>query len=563
MKKNFFKRVAVTTLASAMTLSSLVGCGGSEDTSGDSGAETETEKTEAASEAAESDGSDGGETASDVAGIDGWTPFDENVTIQVAVYDRGTEGIDSVTDNGYTKYVQENFGNAYNVTVEFVPITRSDVMTDYALLAASDSLPTILMEYDYPKVVQWANDGYLQKINLDDFAQVAPTYYNRMVELEQLPYTVVNGETYFCLAERPYYNTTYTYPTFVRMDWLREAGYDHVPQSYEEYIEAMTKIQELGLCEHPIPGGDGLGAMISVSSTCNTAGWMFRESPISATDWAQYSSLSCPALTYEATRKMLKRYNAEYNAGLWNPEYNITDNDTAKANFINGKQYSYAGYMSTTCDWLESFYAANPDAELAIASNAAMIEPGVCDRILMRSDNPYGMTIGFGNSASEDQLKAAWMYMEWCTLNIKELQSHTDDWNNFNNSKDFWCVTIESVKNDTIEESIAAIAPQNLPQDFTDQMLGYYNELKAVADEGVTYTDPAFSVAIEAESEYSESLLSLYIVDFDKLVTCDPSEFDALYEQLSQEYLDAGYQEVIDERLAAYEAGNSTVFPFD
>ena len=39
---------------------------------------------------------------------------------------------------------------------------------------------------------------------------------------------------------------------------------------------------------------------------------------------------------------------------------------------------------------------------------------------------------------------------------------------------------------------------------------------------------------------------------------CKPEEFDALYDELSQKYLDAGYQEVIDERKAAFEAGNTT-----
>ena len=33
---------------------------------------------------------------------------------------------------------------------------------------------------------------------------------------------------------------------------------------------------------------------------------------------------------------------------------------------------------------------------------------------------------------------------------------------------------------------------------------------------------------------------------------------DSLYEELSQKYLDAGYQEVIDERQAALDAGNTT-----
>jgi putative aldouronate transport system substrate-binding protein len=414
------------------------------------------------------------------------------------------------------------------------------------------------MEYDYPKVSQWANDGYLQTIDLDEFAQVAPTYYERMVELGQLNYTDINDETYFCFAERPYYDTTYTYVTMVRMDWLREVGYDHVPTSYAEYCDAMDKIIEAGIAENPAGG--------EMVTSAYVANFNFRDYPVDEEEWAEYSSLSTPSLSWEPTKKLIQRANAEYNKGYTNPEYYITDSETAKANFINGKTYSYGGYMAASVDWLESFYAANPDAELAIASNYTAVEEGVVDFPQIRADNPYGMTIGFGKDATEDELKAAWMYMEWVTLNIEELQSHTPDsddpWNNFNNSKDFWCVTIESVKLDTIEESIAAIAPQGLPQDFTDMLVDNYYELRAIADAGHAYTDPAFGVVIDSESEYNATLLSLYIEYYDQLVRCDPDEFDSLYEELSQKYLDAGYQEIIDERAAAYEAGNSTKLPF-
>ena len=63
---------------------------------------------------------------------------------------------------------------------------------------------------------------------------------------------------------------------------------------------------------------------------------------------------------------------------------------------------------------------------------------------------------------------------------------------------------------------------------------------------------------MEAEGEYQTVLTNKYKEYRDKLTMCAPEEFDALYQQFAQEYLDAGYQEVIDERLAAYEAGNST-----
>ena len=103
-------------------------------------------------------------------------------------------------------------------------------MTDYALLASAGTLPTMLMEFDYPKLAQWANEGYLSHLlTWTSSPSVAPTYYNRMVELNQLQYSTMDGETYFVFAERPYSDTGYSWQVFVRMDWLEEVGYDHVP----------------------------------------------------------------------------------------------------------------------------------------------------------------------------------------------------------------------------------------------------------------------------------------------------------------------------------------------
>ena len=53
-----------------------------------------------------------------------WEPFAENVTLRVPVYDRGVEGVPDVTNNYWTQWIQENFGDKYNITVEYVPITR-------------------------------------------------------------------------------------------------------------------------------------------------------------------------------------------------------------------------------------------------------------------------------------------------------------------------------------------------------------------------------------------------------------------------------------------------------
>ena len=72
----------------------------------------------------------------------------------------------------------------------------------------------------------------------------------------------------------------------------------------------------------------------------------------------------------------------------------------------------YGGYMSANVDWLTSFYEKNPDAELAIASVYTGVEPGVMSAQI-RADNPFGMIVGFSSLATDDELKAAWMLMEW------------------------------------------------------------------------------------------------------------------------------------------------------
>lgn len=517
------------------------------------------------------------------AGIEGWEPFAERVKITVPVYDRSKAGYPAVDDNYWTKWIQENFGDKYNIDVQYVAIPRGDVMMKYSTLIAAKETPTIMMEYDYPKVAQWANDGAMQVIDLEAFAKVAPTFYQAMVDNNQLGYTDINGQTYFVLTERPYYNTTFAFATFVRMDWLRKVGYDHVPANYTEYVDAINKMIAAGLTKNPV------GAGIPTSAYITNFG--FRDFPVSdegEKEWAMHSSLGTPGFPWYPTKRLLQRANAEYHMGWYSEEFDLDKNssgmatDQTQTDFINGLTYSYGGYIGTNMAWLTAFYENNPDAELALASPYGGVEEGV-NTGCIRADNPFGMIVGFSNLATEDQLKAAWMLMEWMiqpenlfvlengvegkTYELGEdglprmLEYTGEEMMNHNNNIDMTCLVHASKKVGTIEQTIAQMSPVGLPQDFTQALIDNYYQLKEIADSGKAYSDPVFAVAIESESEYSATLLSLYQEYYAKLVKCDPAEFDGLFDQFSQEFLDAGYQEIMDERLAAFEAGQTTRLP--
>lgn len=562
MRKKITKTVALA-LAGTMVLGSFAGCG---DKKTDSDA-----KNDSSAESKEDVSKDDSSKADDSAvGMEAWEAFDNEVTITVPVYDRSKDGYPAVDDNYWTNWVQTEFGDKYNINVEYVAIPRSDVMTKYALLIAADQTPTILMEYDFPKVAQWANDGAMAEIDIDEFAKIAPTYYNKMVENDQLQYTDLNGSTYFVLSERAYNETPYTFCTFVRKDWLDQVGKE-VPTSYEEYCDCLDAIIDAGLVTNEAQA-------TSLPTAAYVANFAYRDYPVDEEEWAQHSSLGTPGFTWDATKSLIKRANDEYHKGYTSKEFDLQTDDDAKSAFVNGQSFSYGGYMSASVDWLTSFYENNPDAELAIASNYAVDEDGVAQATL-RADNPFGMIVGFSSIATEDEIKAAWMYMEWMSQEdvlftlengiegvtytmvdgIPEVDAsyRGDEMLNHNCNIDMTCIVHASKTiGSSIEEAIGTISPKGLPQDFTQDIIDNYYELKEIADSGKAYTDPIFTVVINSESEYSATLLSLYQEYYAALVKCDPAEFDSLYEKYCQEYLDAGYQEIIDERLEAYENGN-------
>lgn len=553
MKKTSLQKILTAGMIGAMAVGTLTGCGG--------------DGTKVAHVSV---------ATNDVAGIAGYTAFDETVTLKIPVYDRGKEGVPAIGtgENYWETWIQSNFGDKYNINVEFVPITRSAVLESYNLLAADKNLPTILMEYDFPKQAQWAGDGFLATYDLEEFANIAPTYYKRMVDLDQIKYTEMNGNTFFALAERPYYNTNYTYITWYRMDWLKQVGYDHVPTTRAEYVDAMTKIQKAGISAHPAGG----------SMTTGTAGmdqnYAYREYPTNEEEWAMYGDYAIPSLGWEPNKQLLKRANEDYNLGFTDPEYFTIDAATAEANFASGKTYSYSAYIAADMPVLKSFYANNPNAELAIGIQNNVADTENNSVPAFRSNNPFGMMIAFSSQATSDEVKAAWMYMEWM---LQDENLFTIQWGNegehfnyvnglpvsvdnysgdktqgFNNNKDYWCVAIEARNAGTIEDVIAAASPKGLPQDFTQDLItNYYNQV-AAWEKGWVPTDCMFGVQIQAATDNQQTLLTLYAELRDKLVMCKPEEFDKLYEESAKQYGEAGYTAIAEERLKAFKDGYSS-----
>ncbi len=583
MKKNTLQKAVATALVGAMAVSTLAGCNNSSDTNSTTATSKQDETTtqapstegntqETTTQAASSSDSTG------TAGIDGWEPFAEKVTLEIPVYDRGSSGngCADVENNYWTQWVQENFGDKYNIDVKYVGITRSDVMTDYSLLAAADSLPTICMEYDYDKLATWQSEGYIKPYDVEEFKQIAPTYWKQMTDYGNDAYTKLADEDYLVLGYRPYGNTTYTFVTFYRQDWLEEAGFDAYPTTNTELLELYAKLVENG---HDAPLG---GTKVSGAGVDQNYG--YRDYPQDEETWATTGDYQIPALSTEAQKRFLKWQNELYNDGYLNKEYYLRESSEAEADFVNGKSFTWSGYVSSTMNVLNSFYETNPDGKLAVITSPSTWAQDETwgSSPSYRPGTNFGMMIGFSKDDTDDEMKAAMMYLEWLVqpenlftmqwgiegvnFNYDENgtpvavadQSGLAEQQGHNNNVDYWCAVTAIKTLGDIEKDIAAIAPQGLPQDFYDELFANYNGQLALANAGYANSDCLFAVSLDSVAEYNQTLYSLYTEYRDELTMCKPEEFDALYDELSQKYLDAGYQEVIDERKAAFEAGNTT-----
>ena len=576
MKKNTLQKVLATAMVGAMAMGTLTACGGDTATTGSSAAGSSAASSTASSEAAPASSTD---SAATVAGMEGWTPFAEKVTLQIPVYDRGDSGngCSDVENNYWTEWVQKNFGDVYNIDVQYIGITRSAVMNDYSMLAAGKDLPTICMEYDYDKLATWQADGYLQSYDVEEFKTIAPTYWANMEANGLTGYTKLADEDYLLLGQRPYGNTNYAFVTFYREDWLKEAGYDKYPETNTELLELYAKLVENGH-DAPLSGS-------KVSGAGADQNYGYRDYPQDEITWATTGDYQIPALSTEAQKRFLKWQNTLYNKGYLNKEYFLRDASEVEADFINGKAFTWSGYVSSTMNVLNSFYEANPDGDLGVVvcSDKWVNDSEWGSSNSFRPNNVFGAMVAFANDATADEVKAAMMYMEWMAQDDvlftmqwgEEGVNYTvgDDGNpvavgdqkgleqqqGHNNNVDYWMVVTASKSFGDVEKDIAAIAPKDLPEDFTADLLANYKGQLALYETGYANSDCLFAASLDSVTEYGTSLKEEVYPEYrDKLTTCKPEDFDKLYDELSQKYLEAGYQEIIDERQEAFDSGLTT-----
>lgn len=547
MKKQT-KKTAAAMLAAAMTATLLAGCGGSAASSTASSGATPAADSTATGEAAPA-----GALTDYSAG------FPEKVTIEIPVYDRGFEGWDP-TNNYYTQWVQSEFGDKYNIEVKYVAIARSNEVQDFNQMIAAGTAPDIIYHYDMPAAVNYWSEGAMQPINYDEVEFYAPTYYAQMKDTIDT-YGQLEGEHAFIFAARdPIY---YNWVTLIRQDWLEQVNKE-MPTTNDELIEVLTAWKEAGLGTKNEP-------LITKSFTYE---YPWIDPAVSDEEKALYLDLNVAPFTWSATENYLKDMNTKYNAGLIDPEFYLATDDTlAKGKFVSGQCGTYSFYIASGTDVFDSLLANDPNAKVAVLPDT--IADGF--KPYYYEYPSYGMIMGINANSTAEERAAVYMLLDWMIQpeNLTFLQhgiegeTYTVDADGIatqiadyageaklsnNNNKDMWCLVQEVMTYGDEAKDLTANKTNLAPDGYQDLIQDQYDICKAKEDCGLI--TPIFTKAVESITEYSTDLSSLWQEAYVDCVTCSPDEFDAKYAEYSQEYLDAGYQAILDEKQSLIDAGD-------
>lgn len=549
------KRAAAIVMAAAMTTTLLAGCGGS----GSSAAASESAESttsEASSEAST------GEAAASGSYTDYSAGFPERVTIQIPVYDRGFENW-NVADNYYTQWVQQEFGEKYNVDVEYVAISRSNEVTDYMQMIAAGTAPDIIMHYDMPQAVSYYDEGAMQDIDYDELAFYAPTYWAKMQETIET-YGTIDDHQAFIFAERdPYY---YNWVTLIRKDWCDQVGME-VPTTWEELQEVLAAWQEAGLGTY--------NHELIIGSFTYFYPWI--EEGTTDEELALYLDLNVAPFAWSATENYLRAFNEMYNAGTLDPNFYLTTDDAMeKGKFVSGECGTYSFYMSNGTDVFTSLLANDPDAEVAILnSTPSIVAEGYTPYYYEYPS--YGMIMGINSQSTDEERAAVYMFLEWLSQpeNLTYMQygvegeTYTvgeDGINTLvadytgeaalsqNQNKDYWCLVVESITYGDEEMDLTANKSLLAPAGYEDLIQQSYDMCKANEDAGLI--SPIFTSVVESSADYTADLKALWQEAYVACITAAPEDFDATYEEYCQEYLDAGYQDILDEKQELIDAGS-------
>ena len=488
-------------------------------------------------------------------------------TVRVIVFDRGTDGgRTNPTNNAWTQWIQEKVRKDLGLEIVFEQVSRWDEEQAQVTLMAAGNPPDLMMTWNYSNALIWGEQGglfdmapyvdeYLQDVR--EFLGPDPSLPGR--ELIFRNQNKQTGQLFFVPMKRA---NTARINTFMRKDWLDALGIP-VPKTQDEFFNALVAFRDRQ------PGGPGTIPWTMTRDVRWQAGKLiesFIDPNLSTRDrWV--NTVVDRHIFLPGYKEGVRFVNRMYNAGLIDPDFFLYSDDTPINNILSGGRAGAFGH-----NWDQVFRTAEgittnlqqivPDARW-IALDAFHSSDGVIRNI---SYDPAGLAV-FIPRAAKNPI-GAMRYLNWLAKfeNYNFLQigpegivheivdglprvnpTAGDGW--IQNSA--WNIDLTPLHNGmflrTEEDTVRALAlGYPFPEDYVLQafnaamnnaapgpVVSTAQPLVAAGPLGPTLTIQAEGIIINA-------------------VIAPEADFDRVWDEGIQAWLNAGAQAILDERAVNF-----------
>ena len=515
--------------------------------------------------------------------VDGKFPEKKHITVEV--YDR--DGGTPANDNMYTDYIKKGMLDKYNVEVEFVAVPRWTETEQINNLLAANDAPDVCYSYSYSTIQAYADmDGILDMSEYltDEYKGLFPNLWNWLgsagINYRKDP----QSGTIIAIEGRR--NATERIVTFVRKDWLDKLGLaaPTTTQQFEDMLVAFKNNAETLL-------GSDANKLICYAVT-EDVGWTAAgliESKIdpNISDKDQYVyGFDDRRFTMPGTKDAVKILNKWYNQGLlWNDFALYGSGDTTLDDMLKA---GYVGAYTQNYDLVfrNGEEGINYTLSQIVAPEAKFVAIDPFEDSNGNHTKYLYSAVGSDRKiffpATNKEPLACMLYLDFISdANVVEYLQIGDE--GITHEKDANGVVLMKTADDAhagarpnsgynIDLTMTTNGLRLVSDDLTIKSMAYsyanvdpddvVNAIN-VALNDAKYPTSIDLGAIDAEATVGDSLTSIQRSTFDKAVAASEADFDTVWESGMADYLAAGGQDIIDERLEKWTAayGSATMIP--
>ena len=497
---------------------------------------------------------------------------EEWLTLRVECFDREITGLD-VTDCWQLHYAQEHFGDPNHIKLEFVSFARwteGDLLTN---ALAGGTAPDLCMTYGGALVQQCIDKEGIWQLDelIEEYAPNLVAFLGEQLLTYGQSDHDGDGvkEQWFIPARRL---SVANVGNFIRADWLEALGMEKptTVDEFTDYLRAAKAAQLAG--ENTMPFSFGIYAPNPMFNVRRFTDAFVDFNEVTEEDWYAYSAN--PEMLPGA-KEGFRWLNTLYHEGLLPETFALTDNDKANDTALI---MGYNGFFSQQPD---QPWRTDKNYQIELEKNVPEGHWVTVNCFYNESLGKYlhdiyaanGLSIIIPKTADEEKAIAAMKYLDWMAEpeNMFMMQNGIEGINyegidevlgipygvksadavpneNKMHAGDICFISNGLFYGDDAKNAAALALP----------FAGYEEDVVASYVDSLTdaWTQISFTETVQADTDYNATVKSKQGEFLAAVVSCDPAEFDAVFDAGIQEILDCGADKMIEGFRAAYQAGN-------